>query len=186
MALEIIIKARYEDIDTADGEDADAAMEEITKATVDMLASTFANQIFVDDAVVVAKGELNQAQKEALDIIDNFILHFTSDDDERASMLTCAMDYVESDHALIGEPEKFYIGTMSEIVGERGFEARFVFKTTGDPAEYMEKLASTYRGGTKQDADGEWWSGDILISPEAHKEVTEEDFNVLVKHMVKL
>jgi hypothetical protein len=127
MALEIIIKARYEGIALPDGEEADAAVAELSKAIEVMLVSTNADSIFVDDAVAedAPTTPLNQAQKEALTAIDNFILHFTSDDIERARMHGCALAYVEGDHALQSQGEAtelLNIGTIAESEREIRFD----------------------------------------------------------------
>lgn len=47
--------------------------------------------------------ELNKAQRDALDIIANFILYFTSDENSRERMIEAAFDYVEQDHVLMEE-----------------------------------------------------------------------------------
>lgn len=49
--------------------------------------------------------DLNQKQRNALDEIANFILYFTSDEDERERMYQVACDYVEDDHVLTEEDE---------------------------------------------------------------------------------
>ena len=45
------------------------------------------------------KTELNKAQTDALEAIDNFILYFTSDEAERERMSAAALDYIEQEHA---------------------------------------------------------------------------------------
>lgn len=46
---------------------------------------------------------MNDKQREALDTIANFILYYASDETMRDQMYSCALDYVEQDHALAEE-----------------------------------------------------------------------------------
>lgn len=43
---------------------------------------------------------MNDKQQDALDVIHNFILYYTSDEDERDRIFQVALDYVWSDHVL--------------------------------------------------------------------------------------
>ena len=46
---------------------------------------------------------MNEEQKQALDVIQNFILWYTSNETERDRMYEAALTYVEQDHVLNGE-----------------------------------------------------------------------------------
>jgi len=46
---------------------------------------------------------VNEEQKQALDVIQNFILWYTSGETERDRMYKAALTYVEQDHVLNGE-----------------------------------------------------------------------------------
>lgn len=46
---------------------------------------------------------MNEEQKQALDVIQNFILWYTSGETERDRMYKAALTYVEQDHVLNGE-----------------------------------------------------------------------------------
>lgn len=43
---------------------------------------------------------MNQKQLDALYIIENFILYYTSNELDRDRMVQAAMDYVEQDHVI--------------------------------------------------------------------------------------
>jgi hypothetical protein len=83
---------------------------------------------------------------------------------------------------------KYFIGKITEFVGDMEFSDDFLFETAGDPGEYMEKTASTWRGDLEKDecTDGLWWTDGVSVSDEGFREVPLEDFKILSKYMVKL
>jgi hypothetical protein len=48
---------------------------------------------------------MNDTKKATLDAIYNFILFYTSDENERDRMFECALDYLDQDHVLNEEAQ---------------------------------------------------------------------------------
>ena len=77
---------------------------------------------------------------------------------------------------------KYYIGEILERNGDMEYDAKYLFKTKGDPDKYTEKVAMKWRGGDKSDWDDQhdgYWSGDSLIFDHGSKEIPQEHFEVL-------
>lgn len=84
--------------------------------------------------------------------------------------------------------EKHYIGKINILDGERTYTSTIRFTTAGDPAEYLEEVASEWFGDSTEHGrdsdekvDGGWYflSGQVHVSAANYKEIPAEVFNGL-------
>ena len=81
---------------------------------------------------------------------------------------------------------KYYIGKIGERNGDMEYDSKYLFKTSGDPDKYTEKVAMKWRGGDKSDWDDQdegYWSDNSLIYDEGSTEMPKTDFDVLKKYL---
>lgn len=109
---EILVEAYYsnrEAVDRANQIDEELEEQEdtctATSITEIEIETDGDKQMMTPQEQIEKTAELNTAQSAALEAIDNFILHFTSNDAERERMAAAAVEYVEQDHAL-REPQE--------------------------------------------------------------------------------
>ena len=84
---------------------------------------------------------------------------------------------------------KYYIGEIHERNGDLEYDTKYVFATDGDPDDHTEKVAMEWRGGDESDYDedqGAYWSDCSLIYDCGSKEIPQEEFEVLRKHLAVL
>jgi hypothetical protein len=81
---------------------------------------------------------------------------------------------------------KYYIGEIHERNGDLEYDTKYLFATAGNPSEYAERVAMTWRGGDESDWDEDqegYWSDCSLIFNSGETEIPKEDFDVLKKYL---
>jgi hypothetical protein len=80
---------------------------------------------------------------------------------------------------------KFYVGTITDLLGDRSFDTLFVFSTTGNLDRFADRLASKW-WGSKADSKNErgYVFDNVCTGCSLCTEVTEAEFNVLCRYVV--
>lgn len=92
---------------------------------------------------------MNKKQTEALETIQNFILWYTSSEQEREDMQSSAADYVRQDHVLTEDDYQFEIGQEVQWSGSWGTRA-------SKPAKIIDK--GEKNGQAVYDLDNGHWA----------------------------
>lgn len=80
---------------------------------------------------------------------------------------------------------KYYIGKIEERNGDMEYDTQYVFQTEGDPDEYTDTLAKSWRGDEEEFdyVQNGYWSDGTLIFDAGSREVSQSDFDVLKKYL---
>ena len=96
----------------------------------------------------------------------------------------------EFNRTLLGnQTMKYYIGKIEERNGDCEYSTEYLFKTEGNPHDYTEKKTKDWYGSSENDWDEDhegYWCDCALIFNGGYKKVSEEDFEVLSKHLIVL
>ena len=88
-----------------------------------------------------------------------------------------------------GGPVRYFLGTIKEVNGGMEYGDKYLFKTAGDPGEYAEGVAKTWRGDEDAELDEDdcgYWSSDTFIKNQGYVEIPEFEFQVMARHLAVL
>jgi hypothetical protein len=88
-----------------------------------------------------------------------------------------------------GDPVRYFLGMIKEVNGGMEYSDKYLFQTAGDPGEYAEGVAKTWRGDEDAELDEDgcgYWSSATFIKNEGYVEIPELEFQVMARHLAVL
>ena len=88
-----------------------------------------------------------------------------------------------------GDPVRYFLGMIKEVNGGMEYRDKYLFQTAGDPGEYAEGVAKTWRGDEDAELDEDgcgYWSSATFIKNEGYVEIPELEFQVMARHLAVL